>query len=122
MPPTLGSVHARVVDELALDQRVDVPLVAELLADGDRHASPLAHRRVRVDVLAADQVLAEVRMQRLEQRGEVDRVGRVELGVEVDGPAAVARCLVQQHAVLVHLATSSNRSTTRSRGLSVAYR
>ena len=43
-------------------------------------------------------------MQRLEQRGEIDGVRQIELRVEVDRPAAVARALVQQHAVVVHLA------------------
>jgi hypothetical protein len=57
---------SRVVDELALDQRVDVPLVAELLADRDRNAGALAHRRVGIDAFAADQVFAEVGVQGLE--------------------------------------------------------
>ena len=43
-------------------------------------------------------------MQRLQHRGKVDRIRRIELGVEVDGPAAVARAFVQQHAIVVHLA------------------
>ena len=43
-------------------------------------------------------------MQRLQHRGQVDRIGRIELGVEVDGPTAVTRALLQQHAIVVHLA------------------
>src|SRR4029079_5640212 len=100
----IGQRHAGVIDELALDQRVDVPLVAELLADRDRNARTLADRRVRIHPLAANQIFAEVWMQRLERRGWVDRVGRVDLRVEVDRPTAVAGSLVQQHAVRMHLA------------------
>src|SRR5690606_22819926 len=76
--------------------------VAELLADGDRHARPRADPLVRVDVLAADQVLAEIRMKRLEQRREIDRVGHVELGMEIDRPAAVAGPAVDLLALPVH--------------------
>src|SRR4029078_4178616 len=100
----IGQRHAGVIDELALDQRVDVPLVAELLADRDRNARTLADRSVRNHPLASNQIFAEVWMQRLEQRGEVDRVGRGELRVEVDRPTAVAGSLVQQHTVRMHLA------------------
>src|SRR4029079_17262869 len=99
-----GQRHAGVIDELALDQRVDVPLVAELLADRDRNARTRANGRVRTRPLAANQIFAEVWMQRLEQRGEVERVGRVELRVEVDRPTAVAGSLVQQHTVRMHIA------------------
>jgi hypothetical protein len=35
MPPQLGRRRANVVDELVLDEHVEVPAVAELLADGD---------------------------------------------------------------------------------------
>jgi len=65
---------------------------------------PLTHMLVRSHVLAANEILAEVGMERFQHRGQVDRIGRIEFGVEVDGPAAVTCAFLQQHAIVVHLA------------------
>lgn len=62
----------------------------ELFAHRDRHASPLTHMFVGGHVLAADEVLTEVGMQRLQHRCEVDRIGRIEFGVV---PRGCATCL-----------------------------
>ena len=51
---------ASIVDQLALNQRVDVPLVAELLPYRDRQLGALAHDLIGVDIFTADQVLTKI--------------------------------------------------------------
>ena len=59
----VGQGHPGIVDQLLLDQGVDVPFVAELLAHRDRYPGAFADGLVGQDTLAADEVLAEVGMQ-----------------------------------------------------------
>ena len=84
----VGDGDARVVDQALLDQFVDVPLVAELLAHSDRHFDVRAQLAVDVGILGAQQVFAEVGFERLDERAQADGVGEVEAGVVVDGPVA----------------------------------
>jgi len=46
----------------------------------------------------------EIGVEGFEQRGQINGVRQIQFRVEVDRPAAVARALVQQNAILVHLA------------------
>ena len=90
---------------MLLDQFVDVPLVAELLAHGDRHFDVRAQLAVDVGIFGAQQVLAEVRLERLDERAQADGVGEVEAGVIVDGPVArIAHAGANFGALAVRLA------------------
>ncbi len=84
----VGQGDPRIVDQPFLDQFVDVPAVAELLADGDGHLHLGAQLPVDTRVLAADQVFDEVGFQVLDESGEPDGIGHVQPRVVVDGPIA----------------------------------
>ena len=61
-------------------------------------------------------------MKGFEHRRQVDRIRLVELGMEVDRPSPSPAPLCKSTQSSYISLTSLKRSTTRSRGLSVAYR
>ena len=58
-PARVHHVDAQVVDELVLDQRLELPLVRELLAGRDRQVHLVAHGSQRQGVERPDRVLVE---------------------------------------------------------------
>ncbi len=83
-PARVDHVDAQVVDELVLDQRLELPLVRELLARRDRQVHLVAHRPQRLRVERADRILVEVEAVRLERVAEVGRLRRAEHRVRVE--------------------------------------
>src|SRR5712691_2135301 len=98
----IGKRHARVIDQVLLDQLVHVPAIAEVLAHGDRHSHLGAQALVDGRLLGAHQILDEEGLEVLDQVAQSNCVGHVETGVEVDGPVAVGGdALVQLLAQLM---------------------
>ncbi len=83
-PARVHHVDAEVVDQLVLDQRLELPLVRELLAGRDRQVDLVAHQPQRERVERPDRVLVEVEAIGLERVPEVGRLGRAEHRVRVE--------------------------------------
>ena len=83
-PAGVHHVDAQVVDELVLDQRLELPLVRELLAGRDRQVHLVAHRSQRQRVERTDRILVEVEAVGLERVAEVGRLRRAEHRVRVE--------------------------------------
>ena len=77
-------VDAQVVDQLVLDQRLELPLVRELLASCDRQVHLVADQSQRLRVERTDRVLVEVEAIGLERVAEVGRLRRAEHRVRVE--------------------------------------
>ena len=80
----MNQVDPQVVDELVLDQRLELPLVRELLARRDRQIHLVADGPQRHGVERTDRVLVEVEAMRLERPAEVGRFRGAEHRVRVE--------------------------------------